>query len=139
MPELRPVRIANASGFFGDRMSALREVVEGGPVDVVTGDYLAEVTMMILGKQRAKNPALGFAPTFVAQLEPVLATVLEKGIKVVVNAGGLNPIGLAWAVRALGERLGLSPKVATVGGDDLVPHLERLHAANGGFPNLESG
>jgi len=139
MPELRPVRIANASGFFGDRMSALREVVEGGPVDVVTGDYLAEVTMMILGKQRAKNPALGFAPTFVAQLEPVLATVLEKGIKVVVNAGGLNPVGLAWAVRALGERLGLSPKVATVGGDDLVPHLERLRAANGGFPNLESG
>lgn len=138
MPENRPVRIANASGFFGDRMSALREVVLGGPIDVVTGDYLAEVTMMILAKQRAKNPALGFAPTFVAQLEPVLKTVLDKGIKVVVNAGGLNPVALTWALRALGEKLGVAPKVAMLEGDDLLPRLEALRKANGGFPNLES-
>ncbi len=139
MPELRPVRIANASGFFGDRHSALREVVRGGPIDVVTGDYLAEVTMMILGKQRAKNPALGFAATFVSQLEPVLIHVLEKGIKIVVNAGGLNPTGLAAAVAAMAARIGAAPKLATLAGDDLKPHLARLRAEHANFANLESG
>lgn len=139
MPEPRPVRIANASGFYGDRQSALREVVQGGPIDVVTGDYLAEVTMMILGKQRAKNPALGFAATFVSQLEPVLGVVLEKGIKVVVNAGGLNPSGLAAAVAAMAARAGLTPKLATLQGDDLKPHLGRLREEHAQFPSLESG
>ena len=129
MQEDRPVRIANASGFFGDRHTALREVVTGGPIDVVTGDYLAEVTMMILGKQRAKDPALGFAGSFVAQLEPVLGAVLERGIKVVVNAGGLNPKGLAAAVRAMAEKGGHAPKIATIAGDDLVPRLPELRAA----------
>ncbi|MBX3225978.1 MAG: DUF1446 domain-containing protein [Labilithrix sp.] len=135
----RPVRIANASGFFGDRMSALAEVVRGGPIDVVTGDYLAEVTMAILGKQRRKNPDLGYAPTFLAQLQPVLATVLASGIKVVVNAGGLNPVGLAQAVRALGEKAGVAPKVAVVAGDDLVPRIDELRATNEDFASTESG
>lgn len=138
MSEKRPVRIANASGFFGDRMRALREVVEGGPIDFVTGDYLAEVTMMILAKLRAKNPAMGFAPTFLRQLEPVLGLVLERGIKIVVNAGGLNPVALTWAVRALGEKLGVSPKVAMLEGDDLLPRLDALRADNAGFPSLET-
>lgn len=133
------MRIANVSGFFGDRMSALREMITGGPVDVITGDYLAEVTMMILGKQRAKNPALGYAPTFLAQIEPVLDTIVTRGIKVVVNAGGLNPAGLAAALRALGEKAGQKLAVASVDGDDVAPRLAELRAANRDFASLESG
>ena len=103
-PDRGPVRIANASGFFGDRMSALADVVQGGPIDVVTGDYLAEVTMGILVKQRLKNPELGYVATFLTQLEPVLGTILERRIKVVVNAGGLNPHGLTAALKARAEK-----------------------------------
>lgn len=131
----RPVRIANASGFFGDRMSALAEVAQGGPVDVITGDYLAEVTMSILGKMRRKNPELGYVPTFLMQLAPAVPVLLEKKIKVVVNAGGLNPEGLAKVLR---EKSGGLAKVATVAGDDLTSRLEALRADNGGFPNLEN-
>ncbi|WP_394833748.1 acyclic terpene utilization AtuA family protein [Pendulispora rubella] len=134
-----PVRVANASGFLGDRARAFREMVEGGQVDVVTGDYLAEVTMLILGKQQAKDPAAGYAAPFLAHMEPALATVLSKGIKVVVNAGGLNPAGLAKAVRALGERLGLEPRVATVQGDDLRARLPALLEAGESLANLETG
>lgn len=133
----RPVRIANASGFYGDRGSAFAEMVAG--VDVLTADYLAEVTMMILAKQRLKDPSRGYAATFLRHLEPVLATVLEQGTKVVVNAGGLDPEGLARAVTALGERLGLAPKVAWLSGDDLTKDLPGLRERNGDFPNLETG
>ena len=139
MSTKRPIRIANASGFFGDRQNAFREVVEGGPVDVVTGDYLAEVTMTVLARLRAKNPAGGYAPTFLMQIEPVLAAVLERGIKVVVNAGGLNPSGLADVVRAFGERGGRAPKVAWIAGDDLAPRLTELRARGTRFDNLETG
>jgi hypothetical protein len=132
----RPIRIANASGFFGDRMSALAEVAQGGPVDVITGDYLAEVTMSILGKMRRKNPELGYVPTFLMQLAPAVPILLEKKIKVVVNAGGLNPEGLAKVLR---EKSGGLAKVATVAGDDLTTKLEALREANRGFPNLENG
>src|SRR5919198_5265598 len=90
----RPVRIANCSGFYGDRMSALAEMVTGGPVDVVTGDYLAEVTMLVLAKARERRPGGGYAGSFLRQLEPVAAEVADRGIKVVVNAGGVDPAGL---------------------------------------------
>ncbi|MGW6460037.1 acyclic terpene utilization AtuA family protein, partial [Streptomyces sp. NPDC055078] len=91
----RPVRIANCSAYYGDRATALAEVVCGGPVDVVTGDYLAEATMLVLSKTRMKDPTAGYARTFTSQLEPVIGEIAERGIKVVVNAGGLNPAGLA--------------------------------------------
>src|SRR4051812_24380933 len=97
----RPVRIGNCSGFYGDRMSALAEMVRGGPVDVVTGDYLAEVTMLVLAKNRLKKPDGGYASTFLRQVEPVIVEIAERGIKIVVNAGGLNPAGLAAATREL--------------------------------------
>lgn len=139
MPEARAVRIANCSGFFGDRLSALKEVVSGGPVDVVTGDYLAEVTMSILGKHRSRDPEKGYVPTFLLQLKPVFGVVLERGIKLVVNAGGLNPHGLTSALRQLGDAMGLEPKVATLTGDDLRERLHSLRSGNGGFPHLESG
>ncbi|MFG1684201.1 acyclic terpene utilization AtuA family protein [Nonomuraea sp. NPDC049269] len=113
------LRIANCSGFYGDRLSAAREMVEGGPIDVLTGDWLAELTMLILAGNRLKGRP-GYAPTFLAQLEEVLATCLDKGIKIVTNAGGLDPAGCAAAVHELAGRLGLSPRVAHVTGDDLI-------------------
>ena len=99
------LRIANCSGFYGDRLSAAREMVEGGPIDVLTGDYLAELTLMILLKDRMKDANLGYARTFLRQLEEVAATCQQRGIKIVVNAGGLNPAGPAEAARRLSRKL----------------------------------
>ncbi|WP_330184463.1 DUF1446 domain-containing protein [Nocardia sp. NBC_01503] len=123
-PEL--LRIGNCSGFYGDRMSAMREMLEGGQLDVLTGDYLAELTMLILGRDRMKDANLGYAKTFVRQLESNLGLALEKGVKIVVNAGGLNPAGLAQRVGEVAEKLGLAPKIAYVAGDDLLPRAAEL-------------
>lgn len=123
------LRIANCSGFYGDRLSAAREMVEGGPIDVLTGDYLAELTMMILYKDRLKDSDAGYARTFLRQMEDVLETCLQRGIKIVSNAGGLNPAALARKVRELGERKGLSLTVAYIEGDDLLPRLQELQAS----------
>ncbi|MCU1674721.1 MAG: exopolyphosphatase [Frankiales bacterium] len=131
---VQTLRIANCSGFYGDRASALREVVTGGPVDVVTGDYLAELTMLILFGSRAKNPDKGYATTFLRQLEEVLGEIGDRGTKVVVNAGGLAPAACADAVRALAERLGVPLPVAHVEGDDLLPRVAELD-----LPNLDTG
>src|SRR5438477_531220 len=95
------VRIANCSGFYGDRLSAAREMVEGGPIDVLTGDWLAELTMLILARTQAKRPGGGYARSFVQQMEQVMGTCLDRGIKVVANAGGLDPDGCAEAVAAV--------------------------------------
>jgi hypothetical protein len=121
-----PNRIGNASGFYGDRASALREMITGGDLDVVTGDYLAELTMLILARDRMKDAALGYAKTFLRQLEDVLGEALDRGVKIVANAGGLNPAALATSVRVLSERLGLNAKVAHVEGDDLRERAEEL-------------
>ena len=109
-----PIRIANCSGFYGDRLSAAREMVEDGPIDVLTGDWLAELTMLILFKDRLKNPDGGFAKTFVRQMEQVMGSCLDRGIKVVANAGGLNPRGCAEAVETIAATLGLTPRIAYV-------------------------
>jgi hypothetical protein len=114
-----PLRIGNASGFYGDRASAMQEMLSGGELDVLTGDYLAELTMLILGRDRLKDPSLGYAKTFLRQLENVLGLAVDKGVAVVTNAGGLNPSGLAAAIRVLAENLGLEVDVAHVEGDDL--------------------
>ncbi|MBW0104051.1 acyclic terpene utilization AtuA family protein [Pseudonocardia sp. KRD291] len=120
----RPIRIGNCSGFYGDRVAAAKEMVEGASadgqgIDVLCGDYLAELTMLILAKAQAKDPSAGYARTFLTQVEDVLGTCLERGIRIVANAGGLNPSGLADAVREIAGRLGLDAKVAHVEGDDL--------------------
>ncbi|WP_063001170.1 acyclic terpene utilization AtuA family protein [Nocardia mikamii] len=120
------LRIGNCSGFYGDRSSAMREMLEGGQLDVLTGDYLAELTMLILGRDRMKDPALGYAKTFVRQLEDCLALALERGVRIVANAGGLNPAGLAQRVAEVAEKLGLTPKIAYVEGDDLLPRAQQL-------------
>ena len=111
------LRVANVSGFYGDRLTAMREMLDGGPVDVLTGDYLAELTMLILARDRLRDPALGYARTFLRQLEDCLGTAVERGVRIVANAGGLNPAGLADAVRALADRLGLAVAVGHVEGD----------------------
>ncbi|MGB3325683.1 MULTISPECIES: acyclic terpene utilization AtuA family protein [Mycolicibacterium] len=120
------VRIGNCSGFYGDRLSAMHDMLTGGELDYLTGDYLAELTMLILARDRAKNPDRGYAKTFLTQLEQSLGLALDKGVKIVANAGGLNPAGLATAVRALAERLGLDVNVAHVEGDDLVGRASEL-------------
>ncbi|MDN5759878.1 MAG: DUF1446 domain-containing protein, partial [Tomitella sp.] len=120
------IRIGNCSGFYGDRISAMREMLEGGDLDVLTGDYLAELTMLILGRDRMKHPELGYAKTFVRQLEDCLGLALDKGVQIVANAGGLNPAGLAAALREMAERLGLDATIAHVEGDDLSARADEL-------------
>lgn len=115
----RPVRIGNCSGYYGDRLGAFREMLEGGDLDYLTGDYLAELTMLILGRDRMRDPATGYAKTFVRQLHDGLALAREKDVKIVANAGGLNPAGLAERVREIARDQGLDVRVAHVEGDDL--------------------
>ncbi|MEU6074938.1 acyclic terpene utilization AtuA family protein [Micromonospora sp. NPDC047074] len=113
------LRVGNASGFYGDRFSAWREMLDGGDLDVLTGDYLAELTMLILGRDRLRDPSLGYAKTFLRQLEGCLGTALDRGVRIVTNAGGLNPAGLAAAIGSLADRLGLTVRIGYVEGDAL--------------------
>lgn len=123
---MRAARIGNSSGFYGDRLSAMRAMLDGGDLDYLTGDYLAELTMLILGRDLLKNPDGGYARTFLAQLEQSLGAALDRGVRIVANAGGLNPGGLAQAIRELNDRLGLTAKVAHVEGDNLLPRAAEL-------------
>ena len=140
------LRIGNCSGFYGDRLSAMREMLEGGELDVLTGDYLAELTMLILGRDRRSDPAAGYARTFLTQLRDCLGLALARGVRIVANAGGVNPPALVAAIRALGS----PARVALVRGDDLTPRAGALglgsplgaHAYLGAFGiarALESG
>ena len=138
MTQRPPVRIANCSGFYGDRVAAAREML-AGPIDVLTGDYLAELTMLILWKARRKDPGRGYAVTFLRQMEEVLGTCLERGVKVVANAGGLNPAGLAGQLTELAARLGLPARIAYITGDDLAPAIGDLQAAGHELTNLDTG
>ncbi|KUN21243.1 exopolyphosphatase [Streptomyces antibioticus] len=133
---MNTLRIGNASGFYGDRFDAFREMLTGGELDVLTGDYLAELTMLILGRDRLKDPGAGYARTFLRQLEECLGIAQERGVRIVANAGGLNPAGLAARVRELADRLGIAVRVAHVEGDDLTadhPGSLAAHAYLGGF------
>ncbi|MYI15647.1 MAG: DUF1446 domain-containing protein, partial [Acidimicrobiaceae bacterium] len=140
-----PIRIANCSGFYGDRLSAAAEMVEGGPIDVLTGDWLAELTMLILARTRERRPGGGYARSFVKQMEQVMGACLDGGIKVVSNAGGLDPRGCAEAVAEVADRLGLAPRIACVDGDDLMPRLDpdgadtvTLHSFTTGKPMVDT-
>ena len=134
-----PVRIANCSGFYGDRLAAAREMIEGGPIDFLTGDYLAELTMMILWKARQKDESRGYAVTFLKQMEDVLGLALDRGVKIVTNAGGLNPAGLTIELRRLCDRLGLKAKVLHIEGDNLMPQLADLQASGNELRHLDTG
>jgi hypothetical protein len=134
----KPLIIANCSGFYGDRFEAAEEMVSGGPIDVLTGDYLAELTMAILWRNRSKHPDAGYATSFLRQMEVVLGSCLDRGIRVVANAGGLNPQGLAAELRQLADRLGLTPSIGVVGGDDLMPRLGEIAEAHD-LSNVDTG
>ncbi len=120
------LRIGNASGFYGDRFGAVREMLTGGPLDVLTGDYLAELTMLILGRDRMKDPGRGYARTFLRQMKECMAIALDRGVKIVTNAGGLNPAALAGELR----RLNPDAKIAYVTGDDLIERYPDQITAN---------
>ncbi|MFT3872375.1 MAG: DUF1446 domain-containing protein [Nocardioides sp.] len=140
------VRVGNCSGFYGDRLSAMREMLTGGELDVLTGDYLAELTMHILGRDRAKDQELGYARTFLTQLRDCLGLVLERGVRIVANAGGVNTPGLVAAIRQVADQAGLEVKVAHVRGDDLTAEQGRhgfrdalgVHAYLGAFGIAEA-
>ncbi|MBO4209700.1 acyclic terpene utilization AtuA family protein, partial [Micromonospora echinofusca] len=128
------IRIGNASGFYGDRFSAWREMLDGGELDVLTGDYLAELTMLILGRDRLRDPDLGYARTFLRQAESCLGIALDRGVKLVTNAGGLNPAGLATALESLCAKLGLTARIGYVEGDALArPDALTANAYLGAF------
>jgi hypothetical protein len=131
--------VANCSGFFGDRFSGMKEMVEGGPIDFLTGDYLAELTMAILFRQNLKNPSRGYASTFLRQMEEVMGQCLDKKIRVVSNAGGLNPKNLAEELKKTAEKLGLHPKIAYIEGDNLIPRLVELQELGETFAHLDKG
>ena len=114
-------------------------MVHGGPIDALTGDWLAELTMLILSRIQAKAPGGGYARTFVTQMEDVMGECLDREIKVVTNAGGLNPEGCADAVQEVADRLGLNPSIAYVAGDDLTPRLVELMDSGNDFPHLDTG
>jgi hypothetical protein len=139
MSARKSIRIGNISGFYGDRLSAAREMIEGGPIDVLTGDYLAELTMLILWKARQKDPSAGYAVTFLRQMEQILGACVDRGVRVVVNAGGLNPRGLTEKLRELAGRLGVKARVAHVEGDDILARLGELRSAGTGLAHLDDG
>lgn len=132
------IKIANCSGFYGDKLSAAKEMVEGGPIDVLTGDYLAELTMAILYGQKMKKNT-GYVGTFLKQVKQVLQPCIEKNIKIVSNAGGLNPAAMAEAVKDIAKELELDVKVAYIDGDDLSPRMQELQSEGETFCNMDTG
>ena len=134
-----PIRIGNCSGFYGDRASAMADLARAGGIDVLTGDYLAEVTMLILGKARAKDSTKGYATTFLGHLDAALEHLVANGIRLVVNAGGLNPGGLAAATRELIARHGHDLRVSHIEGDDVSGRLDALQQAGHSLRHLTSG
>ena len=132
------IRIANCSGFYGDKLSVAKDMVEGGPIDVLTGDYLAELTMTILYNQKMKRGENhGYVGTFIKQFKDVAKIAQDKDIKIVTNAGGLNPKSMALEIENVIEELNLNLKVAYIDGDDLIPMMDKLTDLGEKFSNLD--
>jgi hypothetical protein len=135
----RIVRVASGQGFWGDSLEAPRQQVEGGPVDYLMLDYLAEVTMSILQKQKERDPNMGYARDFVGAMESVLGAVTERGVRVIANAGGVNPRACADAVHAVAKKHGKELRIGVVTGDDLLPRIPELLAAGHELKNMDTG
>ena len=134
------VRVAAAQGFWGDSLDAPKRQVEGGPVDYVMLDYLAEVTMSILQKQKERDPQMGYARDFIGAIESMLPAIAQRGVRVVANAGGVNPIACARAVRTALDKHGASGvKIGVVLGDDLLPRLDELVGAGHPLASMDTG
>lgn len=135
----KKIRIGNSGGYWGDDTDALRRQLTGGPLDYITADFLAEITMSILRKQQLKNPALGYAGDFLTQLQTCLPLIVKKKVKVITNAGGINPVGLGREIVKLAQKMGFDLKVGVVYGDDVSQRLYELTAAGEKFTNMETG
>src|SRR5687767_4266071 len=135
------VRVASGQGFWGDSLDAPRQQVEGGPIDYLMLDYLAEVTMSILQKQMERDPSMGYARDFVGAIESILPGIAERGVRVIANAGGVNPPACAAAIRALAVREGVAEKIriAVVTGDDLLGRIDELIDAGHPLSNMDTG
>ena len=135
------VRVAAGQGFWGDDLDAPRRQVEGGEIDYLMLDYLAEVTMSILQKQKERDPAMGYARDFVGAIESVLPAVVERGVRVIANAGGVNPPACAAAVAEMAKARGAAGKlkIGVVTGDDLLPRIDELIAAGHALANMDTG
>jgi hypothetical protein len=133
------IRIGNAGGFWGDDLGALRRQLSGGPLDYITTDYLAEITMSILRKQQLKNPKLGYVTDFVEQMDDVADIAIEKGVTIIVNAGGINPLECAKQVTERLKAKNLSMKIAIIEGDNIVDEISGLYPQKADFKNLEDG
>jgi len=133
------IRIGNASGYWGDDPGALFRQVNGGRLDYITMDFLAEITMSIMQKQRKRDPEAGYARDFIPMLESVLKKMLSDGTKIITNAGGVNPEACAEAISQMAMKLGLRPKIAVVYGDDINDRLAELEAKGCKFSNMEDG
>lgn len=133
------LRIGNASGYWGDDLGVLRRQIEGGPIDVVTMDFLAEITMSILQKQLARDPSAGFARDFVAQMKDVLALARERGVTIISNAGGVRPRACADAIAAIAREQGVSARIGVVSGDDILTQLGDWHAEGLDMSNMDTG
>ncbi len=139
MTKKTTIRIGNAGGYWGDDPEALKRQVMGGHLDYISMDFLAEITMSIMQKQRSNDPNLGYARDFLGMLEEVLPTLLKNKTRIITNAGGVNPIACASAIENLAKKLGLKPKIAIVHGDDILTNLKQLTAEGCEFKNMEDG
>ena len=135
----KKIRIANAGGYWGDDLDALRRQLTGGPLDYITMDFLAEITMSILRRQQLSNPEMGYAGDFLSQLQTCLPLIVKKKVKVITNAGGINPIGLGREIVALAQKMGFDLKVGVIYGDDISQRLYELRAGGEKFTNMETG
>ena len=133
------IRIANAGGYWGDDLAQFKRQIELGPVDFVTLDFLAEITMSIMQKQRVRDARTGYARDFVAQVEEALPLLAARGTRVITNAGGVNPLGCRGALLEMANLHGQSLEIAAVIGDDLMPRLGELNAAGVTLDNMEDG
>ena len=132
------IKIANCSGFYGDKLSAAKELVDGGPIDVLTGDYLAELTMTILYNQKLqRGEDKGYVGTFLKQIKEVAKSCKEKNIKIISNAGGLNPKSMADEIKKILDDQSIDMKVAYIDGDDLLPRIDELSNDGEAFQNMD--
>src|SRR5262249_38901803 len=132
-------RIGNAAGYWGDDPQALERQIKGGPLDYICLDFLAETTMSILQKSRAADPSGGYAHDFVKLAAAALAELLSRKIHLVANAGGVNPVGCAEALRSAASAIGLAPRIAVVRGDDILPSLAELRGRGAPFSHFDTG
>jgi len=137
MPEM--IRIANAGGYWGDDLTQFKRQAELGPVDFVTLDFLAEITMSIMQKQRSRDPRAGYARDFIAQVAEALTVLTQRHIKVISNAGGVNPLACRGALLEMARARGVELEIAAVVGDDLLDRLGELNAAGVSLDDMETG